>query len=96
MVLKCSTTFPLNTEKGIPSFSGLLLIFDSKTGLPLGVMDASYITSMRTGAAAALGIKALARKDTRNLLLVGAGRQAFYMLAATLLAMPQIENVRIP
>ena len=39
--------------------------------------------------------RALARKDTRNLLLVGAGRQAFYMLAATLLAMPQIENVRI-
>lgn len=92
---KMLNNFPLNTEKGIPSFSGLLLIFDSKTGLPLGVMDASYITSMRTGAAAALGIKALARKDTRNLLLVGAGRQAFYMLAATLLAMPQIENVRI-
>jgi alanine dehydrogenase len=56
---KMLNNFPLNTEKGIPSFSGLLLIFDSKTGLPLGVMDASYITSMRTGAAAALGIKAL-------------------------------------
>lgn len=92
---KMLNNFPLNACKGIPSFTGLLLIFDSNTGMPLGVMDASYITSMRTGAAAALGVKALARKDTKNLLIVGAGRQAFYMLAATLLTMPQIENVRI-
>lgn len=92
---KMLNNFPLNAGKGIPSFTGLLLIFDSNTGMPLGVMDASYITSMRTGAAAALGVKALARKDTKNLLIVGAGRQAFYMLAATLLTMPQIENVRI-
>lgn len=93
--IKMLNNFPLNIDMGIPSFSGLLLIFDSKTGLPLGVIDVSYITSMRTGAAAALGVKALARKDSKNLLLVGAGRQAFYMLAATLLTMPQIQNVRI-
>lgn len=92
---KILNNFPLNIDLGIPSFSGLLIVFDSKTGMPLGVMDASYITSMRTGAAAALGVKALARKDSKNLLLVGAGRQAFYMLAATLIEMPQIENVRV-
>jgi ornithine cyclodeaminase/alanine dehydrogenase len=50
---------------------------------------------MRTGAAAALGVKSLARKDSENLLLVGAGHQAFYMLAATLIEMPQIKNVRV-
>lgn len=92
---KMLNNFPLNVDKGISSFSGLLLIFDSTTGLPLGVMDASYITSMRTGATAALGVRALAREDSKNLLIVGAGRQAFYMLAATLLVMPQIQNVRI-
>lgn len=92
---KMLNNFPLNLDLGIPSFSGLLLIFDSNTGLPLGVMDASYITTMRTGAAAALGIKALARKDSENLLLVGAGHQAFYMLAASLFEMPQIKRVRV-
>lgn len=92
---KMLNNFPLNANLGIPSFSGMLLVFDSNTGLPLGVMDASYITSMRTGAAAALGAKALARKNSENLLIVGAGRQAFYMLAATLIEIPQIKNVRI-
>lgn len=92
---KILNNFPLNKDLGIPSFSGLLLVFDSKTGVPLGVMDASFVTSMRTGAAAALGVKALARKNSKNLLLAGAGRQAFYMLAATLIEMPQIENIRV-
>jgi len=93
--LKMLNNFPLNIELGIPSFNGMLLVFDSKTGIPLGVMDASYITSMRTGAAAALGVKTLARSDTKNLLILGAGMQAIYMLAATLITMPQIEKVRI-
>lgn len=92
---KMLNNFPLNNALGIPSFCGMLLVFDSKTGVPLGVMDASYITSMRTGAAAALGVKALARKNSKNLLIVGSGLQAIYMLAATLIAMPQIEKVRI-
>lgn len=92
---KILNNFPLNSQIGIPSFCGMLMVFDSKTGVPLGVMDASYITSMRTGAAAALGVKALARKDSKNLLILGSGHQAIYMLAATLIAMPHIEKVRI-
>jgi len=87
--------FPLNKELGLPIFSGMLLLFDSKTGVPLGIMDASYITSMRTGAAAALGVKYLARKNSKTLLIVGTGHQAIYMLAATLISMPQIEEVKI-
>ena len=59
-------------------FTGVLMAFDSKTGIPLGVMDASYITCMRTGAAGAIGIRTLARKDARVLTIVGAGRQAFF------------------
>lgn len=92
---KMLNNFPMNAELGIPSFNGMLFVFDSNTGVPLGVMDASYITSMRTGAAAALGIKALARKNTKNLLIVGSGMQSIYMLAATLTAIPQIEKIRI-
>lgn len=92
---KMLNNFPLNTRAGLPAFTGMLLIFDSTSGMPLALMDASYITSMRTGAAAALGVRTLARKNSKNLLLVGAGRQAFFMVAATLLAMPQLENVRV-
>ena len=69
------------------------MAFDSRTGLPIGVMDASYITSLRTGAAAAIGAATLAKADSETLLLVGAGRQAIYLLGATLLKMPRLRHV---
>ena len=47
-------SYPKNAEKGLPTFTGMLMVFDSETGMPLGVMDASYITCMRTGAAVAV------------------------------------------
>lgn len=90
---KLLNNFPANAGTGLPVFTGVLMAFDSNTGMPLGVMDASYITSMRTGAAAAIGASALARKDSETLLLVGAGRQSIYLLGATLLEMPQLKRV---
>lgn len=92
---KLLNNFPGNREKGLPVFTGVLMTFDSTTGIPLGVMDASYITSMRTGAAAAIGAAALARPDSRDLLLVGTGLQSIYLLGATLLKMPQLKKVRV-
>jgi alanine dehydrogenase len=91
--LKCLNNFPGNASRGLPGFNGMLSIFDSTTGLPLGVMDAAHITSMRTGAAAALGVDALARADSRTLVLLGAGRQAIFMLAATLAVRPGLRRV---
>lgn len=92
---KLLNNFPENAAKGLPVFTGVLMAFDSETGLPMGVMDASYITSMRTGAAAAIGAAALARPDSENLLLVGAGLQSIYLLGATLIMMPGIRRVRV-
>lgn len=92
---KLLNNFPENAAKGLPVFTGVLMAFDSETGLPMGVMDASYITSMRTGAAAAIGAAALARPDSENLLLVGAGLQSIYLLGATLIKMPGIKKVRV-
>lgn len=90
---KLLNNFPENAKENIPVFTGTLMTFDSNTGLPVGVMDASYITSLRTGAAAAIGAATLARKDSKTLLLVGAGRQSIYLLGATLLKMPGLERV---
>lgn len=92
---KLLNNFPANEEKGLPVFTGVLMAFDSKTGIPLGVMDASYITCMRTGAAGAIGIRTLARKDARVLTIVGAGRQAFFQAGAALAAMPQLTRVQV-
>lgn len=86
-------TFPENEKLGLPAFSGLLLAMDGRTGLPKGVMDASFITSMRTGAAAAVSARALARKNSETLLIMGTGRQSLFMIAASLTAMPNLKTV---
>lgn len=91
--LKMLNNFPLNKEKGLPSFNGMLMIFDSTTGVPLGVMDAAYITCMRTGAAGAIGAKVLGRPESEVLFVLGAGKQAIYQIAATLTLMPQIKKI---
>lgn len=92
---KTVTWFGDNTEKGLPTLIGMLAVFDSETGVPLGIMDASYITGIRTGAAGAIGAKYLARKDAENLLIVGAGNQSLFQIAATLTTLPQIKKVRV-
>ena len=93
--LKMLNNFPLNKEKGLPPFNGLLMIFDSTTGIPLGVMDAAYITCMRTGAAGAIGAKALARQNSETLFVLGAGKQAIYQIAAVLTLFPLLSTVYI-
>jgi len=86
-------TFPQNEKLGLPPFSGILIAMDGNTGLPKGIMDASFITSMRTGAAAAVSARALARPGAETLLVLGTGRQSLFMIGASLAAMPQIKTV---
>lgn len=93
--LKMLNSFPMNANEALPTFMGLLMVFDSIKGIPLGVMDASFITGMRTGAAGAIGVKTLARPDSEVLLILGAGRQSIFQIAATLIAMPDIRKVYI-
>ncbi len=93
--LKMLNSFPGNAERGLPVFTGALMIFDSETGIPQGVMDASFITCMRTGAAGALGASLLARPDAHRLFVLGAGRQAIFQIAAALMLMPKIDTVCI-
>ena len=68
---KLLATFPENEKRGLPPFSGILVAMDGTTGLPKGIMDASFITSMRTGAAAAVSARALARPESDTLLVLG-------------------------
>ncbi len=93
--LKMLNNFPNNAKLGIPGFNGMLMIFDSDTGVPLGVLDASYITGMRTGAAGAIAARTLARKDSAQLLVLGAGKQAAFQIAATLILIPSLKRVLV-
>ncbi len=93
--LKLLNTFPLNSGKNLPPFNGLLMVFDSTTGLPCGIMDASYITCMRTGAAGAVGARALARHGSETLFVLGAGKQSAYQIAAMLISFPGLKKVYV-
>jgi alanine dehydrogenase len=74
---KLVTVFPANHEAGLDSHQGLIALFDDRTGTPLAVMDATHITSMRTGASAAVAAKALANPDSDVLAILGAGAQGW-------------------
>lgn len=91
--LKMLNNFPGNVQRGLPAFTGMMMVFDSDTGLPLGVLEASYITCMRTGAAGAVGARTLARAGSRRLMVLGAGKQAPFQIAASLILLPQLERV---
>lgn len=92
---KTVTWFGENANKGLPTLIGMLNVFDAQTGKPLGIMDASYITGIRTGASGAIGAKYLAKKNSENLLIIGAGNQSPFQIAATLKAVPTIKKVQV-
>ena len=75
--MKWVNVHPRNPSKGLPTVMGTLIINDPKTGFALAVMDGLSITRLRTGAAAGVAAKALARRDTRLVGLIGCGAQAF-------------------
>jgi ornithine cyclodeaminase/alanine dehydrogenase len=84
--------YPDNSKKGLPYISGLLVLNDAETGLPLAVMDCVWITAMRTGAATAAAARHLAREDSKVLGVLGAGVQGFSNLEALKVLFP-IERV---
>ncbi len=91
--LKLVSWFGENPSRGLPELYGTLLLCARESGAPLALMNAGGITGLRTGAAAAVGAKYLARPDSKRLLMVGCGAQSPYLVAATLCAMPGIESV---
>ena len=63
------------------------------TGEPKALLNAGPITALRTGAAAAIGAKYLARKDAKTLTIVGCGELCPYLAAAALAAIPSLKTV---
>jgi alanine dehydrogenase len=71
---KLVTLFPGNRDR--PTHQALIALFDPQTGTPLALMDGTYITALRTAAAAALATRLLARPDARVLAILGTGVQS--------------------
>jgi len=86
--LKWVAGYPGNQAKGLPYITGLLILNDPETGVPLAVMDCTWITAQRTGAATAVAAKRLARPDSATVGIVACGVQGRSNLEALRCAFP--------
>ncbi|NIF74528.1 ornithine cyclodeaminase family protein, partial [Burkholderia sp. Ap-962] len=70
---KAAGFWPANRGLGGEPHQATVMLVDPATGRPRCVIDGNAITTMRTGAAGALGLRALARPDSRRLCVFGTG-----------------------
>jgi ornithine cyclodeaminase/alanine dehydrogenase-like protein (mu-crystallin family) len=80
--------YPENYRQGLPYISGLLVLNDVETGLPFAVMDCTWITAHRTGAATALSAKYLARPKSETVGILACGVQGRTNLEALVCVFP--------
>ena len=81
--VKIVNVHPDNPEKyNLPSVMATILLYQAETGALLAIMDGTWITAMRTGAAAGIATKYLARKNARRVGIVGLGYQSLFQLDA--------------
>ena len=90
MGIKVITVFHANSEAGLPSHQGIVILFDAKHGQPLMLFDALEITAIRTAAASAVATKVLSREKSSTLAIIGSGEQAKRHIEAILL----IRNIK--
>jgi len=86
--VKWVSGFPENHRRDLPYISGLLILNDVETGLPISVMDCSWITAMRTAAATAVAARRLARPESAVLGVLGCGVQGRTNTEALLVDFP--------
>jgi len=92
--LKWVSGYPSNLEKGLPYITGLLVLNDPETGIPLAVMDCTWVTAMRTGASVGVAAQYLARKGSSVVGILGCGVQARTSLRALAEVLPELREVR--
>jgi ornithine cyclodeaminase/alanine dehydrogenase-like protein (mu-crystallin family) len=86
--LKAVSVFPENPERGLPVIQAVFLVMDGREGRPLAVMDGESLTATRTGAASGLATDLLARRDAREVAVIGTGVQGRTQLEAVCAVRP--------
>ncbi|WDL97648.1 ornithine cyclodeaminase family protein [Alicyclobacillus sp. ALC3] len=92
--LKFVSVFPRNQAIGKKTTNGVLVLADINTGEPMALMDATYITVLRTGAVVGLATQYLAQRDAKVLGVVGTGEQALGIVSA-IREVRQLDEIRL-
>ncbi|MDN4493166.1 ornithine cyclodeaminase family protein [Ureibacillus aquaedulcis] len=90
--VKVVSIFPSNPEKGLPTTQGIIILTSTENGEHLSMMNASYLTRLRTGAMTAIATDYLSRKEAEVLTVVGTGAMAFEQ-ALGVLAVRNIKQI---
>jgi alanine dehydrogenase len=88
---KLVTVVDGNRRRGLPTLHASYLLTDPETGVPLALMEAGFLTAIRTGATSALAARYLARPDSRVVACFGAGVQARFQLLCLKAVLPLAE-----
>ena len=81
--IKVSSGFFNNPAIGLPSLSGMMMLFSTKTGLTESILlDNGYLTDVRTAIAGAVAAKYLAKQNVQSVGVIGTGTQARYQIEA--------------
>lgn len=92
--LKIINIFPKNIDKGLISAPAQVLLVDGTNGFVNAILDGTYVTQLRTGAASGAAFDILARKDAKKGALIGTGGQAATQLEAMIVAR-DLEEVKV-
>jgi ornithine cyclodeaminase/alanine dehydrogenase len=78
VALKWVSGYPANKALGLPYISGLIVLNDAETGLPVAIMDGAEITAARTAAASGVCVRRWAPQGWRTAAILGAGEQGIF------------------
>ncbi len=88
MAIKIVSIFNDNGARGLPLIHALVVVVDPTTGQPQAVMDGTYLTALRTGAASGAATELLANPEAKAVAILGAGAQGKTQLEAVCAVRP--------
>ena len=92
--VKLITQAPDNAARGLPTLIATLVLLDPASGMPLAVMDATWLTELRTAAVSAVATRALRDQQPKRLAILGSGALA-RSHALALRAVVPISDIRV-
>jgi len=93
--MKWVSGYPENSGRQLPTIAGLVVLNDPENGLPYALLDAQWITAIRTAVVSALIVRCCPPTQSRSLGLAGCGVQGSYHLRCLLHVLPAIDHVRL-
>jgi len=95
LAIKVVAQYDENMPKyGLPTILASILLNDAQNGKPLALMEATYLTALRTGAASGVASKYLSRKDSKMVGVIGTGVQARTQVWALSEVLGNLEKVK--